>query len=254
MSASRRRFLALSGAVGIFSFFRNTPTAISKAFACMPTTADVLGPFYKSGSPKRMLIAEVGEVGQRLVVKGKVFAADCSLPLPQATVEVWQANAIGLYDNTSAYKLRGQVLTKDDGSYEFETIFPGSYDYRPSHIHYRISAVGFSTLVSQLYFQDDPLIETDPFASVPSAANRIVPLDKSMTVWKAQFDINLATVNAIEDPQATQGYLALAAANPFENETQLAFSNYEMGDVAIVIYDVQGRNVRTLLEIGRAHV
>ena len=48
MSASRRRFLALSGAVGIFSFFRNIPTVISKAFACMPTTADVLGPFNNS--------------------------------------------------------------------------------------------------------------------------------------------------------------------------------------------------------------
>ena len=246
MSNTRRRFLALSGAVGIFAFLRNIPSAVSKVFSCRPTTADVLGPFYKRDSPIRWLLVESTDPAQRLVVKGKAFASDCSLPLPQATVEVWQANEKGIYDNTTAYRLRGQVLTMEDGSYEFETVFPGSYDNRPSHIHYRISAVGYSTLVTQLYFQGDPLIARDPFASPPSAAARIVPLDKSSIKWKAQLDINLALALGLEDNNDSQGYLALASANPFENTIQIAFSNYESGVLRLIVFDVQGRAIRNL--------
>jgi len=246
MSNTRRRFLALSGAVGIFAFFKNIPSAVSKVFSCMPTTANELGPFYKKNSPVRWLLVESTDPSQRLVVKGKVYASDCSLPLPQATVEVWQANEKGIYDNTSAYRLRGQVLTMEDGTYEFETVFPGSYDNRPSHIHYRISAVGYSTLVTQLYFQGDPLIARDPFASPPSAAARIVPLDKSVSKWKAQLDINLGLATGIENTNDSQGYLALASANPFENSVQIAFSNYASGILKLIVYDVQGRAIRNL--------
>lgn len=249
MIQKRRTFLAFVSIASIGVFFRNIPAAVSKAvLSCLPTTPDVLGPFYKSKSPSRIVIAALSEPGTRLKVVGMVYASDCTTPLQNALVEVWQASAKGIYDNTSAYNLRGQVLSAVDGGYEFETVYPGSYDNRPSHIHFRISAMGYSTLVTQLYFEGDPLIATDPFASKPSAEQRILPVNKLAITWKVNFDINLASITGTEEQTEANGYLTIAGANPFSETTQIAFSNYQTADILLCIYDQQGRKVRTLFQ------
>lgn len=249
MIQKRRTFLAFISVASIGIFFRNIPAAVSKAvLSCIPTTPDVLGPFYKSKSPLRILIAALSEPGTRLKVEGKIYASDCATPLGEALIEVWHASAKGIYDNSSAFNLRGQVLSAADGSYEFETVYPGSYDRRPSHIHFRISAMGYSTLVTQLYFEGDPLIAIDPFASKPSAEQRIVAVNKLATIWKANFDINLASVTGIEEQTETNGYLAIAGENPFAETTQIAFSNYQKADILVCIYDPQGKKIRTLFQ------
>lgn len=77
-------------------------------------------------------------------------------------VEVWQADHAGLYD-LEGYRYRSQLVAGPDGTYRFETVMPGHYPGRQAqHIHYRVSAPGAKTLVTQLYFATDPVFEGDP--------------------------------------------------------------------------------------------
>ena len=133
--------------------------------------------------------AQPGElpIGERLLVHGQVrdqFGA----PVPQALVEVWQANAGGRYRHRNDQYLApldpnfggcGRTLTDAQGHYVFRTIKPGPYpwrnrinDWRPSHIHFSLSGAGWAQrLVTQMYFEGDPLIAGCPIVrTIPSEA------------------------------------------------------------------------------------
>ena len=69
------------------------------------------------------------------------------------------------------YNFRAAAIVEDDGSYQFDTILPGRYlngsTYRPSHIHVRVrwdDDSGSNDFISQLYFEGDPFLESDPWA------------------------------------------------------------------------------------------
>ena len=159
------------------------------------TTTDILGPFYKAGAPVREDIIPAHNMSTPLIVEGKVFG-DCDKVLNNALVEIWNANESGEYDTSEDYSFRGSYQTGTDGLYRFKTIIPGRYlngaTYRPSHIHFRITAAGFQELVSQIYFKDDPFIDEDPWASNPAASQRILTISKDENdVDKVLFDIFL---------------------------------------------------------------
>ena len=146
------------------------------------TTADILGPFYKAASPLKEDIIPAGNLEPPLIIKGKVLS-DCSNGLKDAQIEIWNADGDGVYDTSEDFKFRGKYQTQDDGGYQFKTIIPGRYlnggVFRPSHIHFRITAPGFQELVSQIYFKDDPFIQTDPWASDSKAFERILLVKKN---------------------------------------------------------------------------
>ncbi|TAH26870.1 MAG: T9SS C-terminal target domain-containing protein [Cytophagales bacterium] len=242
----RRDFLAFASITSLGLFLKNIPKAISKAIdACVATTRDVLGPFYIRNSPVRAAMAEETELGQALWVSGVVYNSACE-PISGALVELWQASAVGVYDTSSNFKLRAQQTTGNDGAYRFTTVYPGSYDNRPSHIHYRVSVPSGTSLVTQLYFEGDPLIPTDPFAGVPSAKERIKPLDKSGSIWKVNFDVYLGIINAVQDAQESIGYLKVMGNNPFEEALELSWSVYESGHTELLIYNTLGVLIDTL--------
>jgi catechol 1,2-dioxygenase len=116
-----------------------------------------------------------------LIVEGKVYS-NCDVPIKDALVEIWNANDNGEYDTSMDFKFRGRYQTSADGAYRFRTIIPGRYlngnTFRPSHIHFRITAPNHQELVSQIYFKDDPFIESDPWASALKATERILTLSK----------------------------------------------------------------------------
>ena len=144
------------------------------------TTADILGPFYKAGAPFRVDIIPSDDTNAPLIVRGKVFG-DCDTELEDSVVEIWNANAVGEYDNAT-FGFRGRHKTGSDGVYVFKTIVPGRYlnggEFRPSHIHFRITAPDYQELVSQIYFKDDPFIAGDPWAGDPRASERILATGK----------------------------------------------------------------------------
>lgn len=133
---------------------------------CVATEANIEGPFYKEGAPSRMVLVDADTPGTRITVSGRVLASDGCAPLAGATLDVWQADASGAYDN-DGFQLRGVLETASDGSYEIVTIVPGHYlngdRYRPAHIHVKLSAPGHQLLTTQLYFAGDPYNEGDPY-------------------------------------------------------------------------------------------
>jgi catechol 1,2-dioxygenase len=145
------------------------------------TTNDILGPFYRENAPVRNDLTIHNPVGNRIYLKGNVFENDCITPIKDASIEIWHCDVSGNYDNDSAeFKNRAQWLSDSKGAYNFKTILPGKYLngklYRPSHIHFRITAKGYKEIISQLYFEGDPHITSDPWASDKKAEHRIIKI------------------------------------------------------------------------------
>ena len=112
-----------------------------ESLQCEPTPADHPGPFYRPDAPVR------DKVGQGYVLIGTVrSAADCA-PVNGAKIEFWLAGPSGAYDDDH----RATLFVGDGGTYRFESNFPPPYGRRPSHIHIRVSAPGFRTLITQHY-------------------------------------------------------------------------------------------------------
>ena len=110
---------------------------------CQATEPDALGPFYKPGAPERT------SVGQGYVLSGVVRSTACR-PLAGAQLEFWLAGPDGNYDDAH----RAAVYSNQSGAYRFESNFPPKYSFRPPHIHLRVSAPGYKTLVTQHYPQE----------------------------------------------------------------------------------------------------
>jgi protocatechuate 3,4-dioxygenase beta subunit len=131
--------------------------------------------------------------GERIIVTGRVVD-EAGRPVPNALVEIWQANAAGRYrhhsDNHPApldanFTGAGRAITDGEGRYRFVTVKPGAYPWRnhdnawrPAHIHFSLFGPAFVTrLVTQMYFPNDALFSYDPvLQSVrdPRARERLV--------------------------------------------------------------------------------
>ena len=111
------------------------------SIGCTPTPPDAMGPFYKPNAPLR------DSVGKGYELNGRIMSSrDCS-PIPQAQIEVWMAGPDGDYKDD----YRATVTPDESGRYRFESHLPPSYLSRPPHIHVRVTAKGFKTLITQHY-------------------------------------------------------------------------------------------------------
>jgi len=136
-------------------------------------------------------------IGERILVHGRILDENCK-PVPSALIEVWQANAGGRYRHVKDTYLApldpnfggcGRTLSDEQGYYQFLTIKPGAYpwpnranDWRPAHIHVSVFGHSFGQrLITQMYFEGDPLIAHCPIAATikeRSHLDRLVaPLD-----------------------------------------------------------------------------
>ncbi|MBT9456346.1 MAG: protocatechuate 3,4-dioxygenase subunit beta [Burkholderiaceae bacterium] len=124
-------------------------------------------------------------IGERIIVHG-IVRDELGRPVPNALVEIWQANAGGRYRHRNDKYLApidpnfggcGRRLTDANGYYVFRTIKPGPYpwrnrinDWRPSHIHFSLMGDGWAQrLITQMYFEGDPLIPGCPIVrTIPS--------------------------------------------------------------------------------------
>ncbi|WP_108838173.1 protocatechuate 3,4-dioxygenase subunit beta [Tateyamaria sp. Alg231-49] len=144
-------------------------------------------------------------IGERIIVHGRVLDENAR-PVPNALVEIWQANAGGRYRHKKDTYLApidpnfggcGRTLTDENGRYAFHTVKPGAYpwrnwvnNWRPAHIHFSVFGTAFAQrLITQMYFEGDPLIAKCPIVkSIPDQRaidqlvaaldlNETVPLD-----------------------------------------------------------------------------
>lgn len=196
-----------SGGLGTYGDYakQKPSTPAAKNGEWKPTEDNILGPFHREGAPYRAKITPPLEPGTVLLVRGRVLGHDTRKPLAGATLDIWQANATGRYDNDDSSKPpaagvfmnRARVFTNESGEYEFETIHPGRYKiapkiWRPSHIHYWVRANGYQEIITQLYFKGDPENAKDSFIK-PSL---IIELEKKGSGTRSYevgtFDVVLA--------------------------------------------------------------
>jgi protocatechuate 3,4-dioxygenase alpha subunit len=149
------------------------------------TTSHTVGPFFAIGLSrlKQDNLAGPGVAGERILIEGRVIDGD-GQPVPDALVELWQANSYGKYAHPEdkqekplepGFKGFGRMPTGDDGRFRFTTIKPGQVpgpDGKPQapHIAVSVFARGLQRrLVTRIYFPDDPANAED------SALNRVEP-------------------------------------------------------------------------------
>ena len=134
--------------------------------------------------------AKTGEpIGERIIVHGRVLDEN-GRPVANTLVEFWQANAGGRYRHKKDTYLApidpnfggcGRALTDENGYYYFRTVKPGPYpwrnyvnSWRPAHIHFSIFGSGFAQrLITQMYFEGDPLVKICPIVNVIPDADAI---------------------------------------------------------------------------------
>jgi catechol 1,2-dioxygenase len=161
------------------------------------TTSDILGPFYRPNSPKRDNLVVPELPGDIVELSGIVRHKDCQTPYKNAKVELWHCSSDEIYDNDSTeYRYRGTTYCDDNGSYKFTTQMPVPYDaggglIRPAHFHLMISAPGYQSLITQLYFQGDPYIDTDVSSSSPAAEYRKLKVAEENGRKKVVFDCSM---------------------------------------------------------------
>lgn len=134
------------------------PPAGSPA-ACVLSPEQTEGPYYVAGEALRRDITE-GRPGTPLRLSLAVQSVPACRPVNGATVELWHADAGGEYSGfggASANRtfLRGGQRTGVRGIAVIDTIFPGWYQGRSTHIHVKVHAGGDTVHTGQLYFADD---------------------------------------------------------------------------------------------------
>jgi hydroxyquinol 1,2-dioxygenase len=176
----RQEFILMSDVFGVSILV----DAINHRLPGAATPTTVVGPFHIPESPDFDSGANmaVGAPGVPLVITGTVRSLE-GKPIPNATVDVWQPDGEGIYeaqrpDQRGAY-LRGIYRTDKDGRYIIRTVAPIGYTipldgpvgdvitrsgvspYRPTHVHFDVWADGYIRLITHLFRNGDPYLDTD---------------------------------------------------------------------------------------------
>ena len=149
------------------------------------TDASLLGPFWRMHSP---LTKNGGSIvrsptpGPALFVQAW-FNDAAGQPIAGAEVDIWQSSPEGFYENQDPgqadMNLRGKLVSDAEGHIAFRSVKPAGYpipisgpvgellraqgrhNMRPAHLHFLASKDGFKTLISQIYVNDDPYLDSD---------------------------------------------------------------------------------------------
>jgi hydroxyquinol 1,2-dioxygenase len=177
----REEFILASDVLGLSMLV----VQMNHRFDPRATPATVLGPFHIEGSPQFEFGGDMsqGLPGSPLYVHGTVRDLDGN-PVPGAVLDVWQADAEGLYESQVAdldveARLRGKYTTRDDGSYCVRTIAPRGYSipmdgpvgeligrteishFRPAHVHFLLAVPGYEPLITHLFQEGAQYLDSD---------------------------------------------------------------------------------------------
>ena len=226
---TRREALALLGTAGAALLAARAPwvSAAEPALACVASPEQTEGPYFVDERLNRSDIRSDpsdGSVREGLpltlsLVVSSVAAGKCA-PLAGAMVDVWHCDAAGVYSdvndpgaNTIGRKfLRGYQVTDSRGVVQFTTVYPGWYEGRAVHIHFKVRGTAAAKrgyeFTSQLYFDDafsDRVFARHPYGRHGQRAVRnerdglfrrggsqmILPVVENGTGYAANFNVGL---------------------------------------------------------------
>ena len=126
--------------------------------------------FEKSNNLRKKIGSFKLAKGEILYVKGIVTDA-FGVPITNARLRIWQTNSAGKYHSLlnedsefidHDFAMSGEASTDNLGQYGFITIFPGFYLDRAPHIHLIVEHPRFSSVETQIYFEDHERNKKDP--------------------------------------------------------------------------------------------
>jgi maleylacetate reductase len=216
----RQEFILLSDVLGLSML----TVAINAPASAGATESTVVGPFFVADAPEVPLGGDIaGEAkGRPCYVSGTVQGTGGE-PLPGARIEVWESDEDGFYDvqyPDGRIGGRGWLRSGPDGGYRFWSVRPAPYPIpddgpvgalltaagrgpmRPAHLHFKVEAPGYRTLITHIFVAGDPYLDRDAVFGVkdslitdfaehpPGPGPDGRPLDEPWT--SVRFDIVLA--------------------------------------------------------------
>jgi hydroxyquinol 1,2-dioxygenase len=181
----RQEFILLSDVLGLSMMV----VSLNHKTAPGATEATVLGPFFAHGAKEFGYGADLRQgatqKGEDVWVSGRVLGTD-GKPIPEATLDIWQAKADGIYDLQTGgeFELRGRVKANEKGEYAFASYKPSFYSIpidgpvgdmikattgnhmRPAHMHAIVSAPGYQQVITHVFVEGDPHLDGDAVYAV----------------------------------------------------------------------------------------
>ena len=189
---SRQEVVLLSDTLGVSMLI----DAINHRVPEGASETTVLGPFFVANAPEPPLGSNIsgGLPGEPLFVDVSIRDA-AGRPLPDAIVDVWHSDKDGYYDVQSydeggGVNLRARFRSDAEGRVWFWSIVPsfypvptdgpvgdmlraqGRHPFRPAHVHFMIAAPGFATLVTHIFIDGDPYLDSDAVFGVKDSLVR----------------------------------------------------------------------------------
>ena len=160
MASTLTRRSVLGGTAGLFGAIGTARATadLQPTPECLegdaPTPSQSAGPFHTPGSPLKRDFRADDPNGVPLTLTGQVLSRRC-MPLSDAVVDLWHADAQGRYDNRG-FRLRGYQRSDAEGRFRFDTVVPGFYGGRTRHFHVKVGSPAGLVLTTQLYFPGEP--------------------------------------------------------------------------------------------------
>ena len=184
----RQEFVLLSDVLGVSMLVID----INNRQFAEATASTVFGPFFFEGSPLFTNGDDIanGASGEPCFMQGRVLSTTGE-PLPEAHIEVWQADDNGFYDvqhkESAQVYGRGHFYSDSQGNYYFWSVRPEAYPIpndgpvgelldaanrspmRPAHVHFMIKVPGYKTLITHVFKDDDQYLDSDAVFGVRSS-------------------------------------------------------------------------------------
>jgi hydroxyquinol 1,2-dioxygenase len=184
----RQEFILLSDVLGVSMLV----IGLNHKNSVKATASTVFGPFFVEDSPSFQNGDDIGNgaAGEPCFMYGRVLSTAGEL-IPHAYIEIWQADDHGFYDvqqkDSSHIYGRGHLNSDWEGKYYFWSVKPAAYPIpgdgpvgelldaanrspmRPAHVHFMIKAPGYQTLITHVFEQGDPYLDSDAVFGVRSS-------------------------------------------------------------------------------------
>ena len=179
------------------------------------TTSQTVGPYFSIGLKRldRGELAGPGVSGERVTIRGRVLDGD-GKPVPDAMLEVWQANAHGRYAHPEDQQNKplekdflgyGRIPTNGNGEFRFATIKPGAVpgpDGKAQAPHLVVSVFMrglLKRLVTRIYFPDETGSAADFVLNLVEPERRATLIAKKAQAESAVLEWNVI----LQGPQET---------------------------------------------------